>query len=129
MTRVALIAAAAALPALSPVPAGGAAEGTDPVVISVAPSEFATREVIVPQGSSATLHQLDRLANHDVLSEDRANGEYLFFTQRVLGFGQSAPILGVEKLQLGEYAFTCSVHPEMYGKLTVTKLARVRPQA
>ena len=73
---------------------------------------YANRTVVVTQGSGVDLLNLDG-TGHDVVSLDD------LFASEVAGTGVTAPIVGVEDLAPGDYAFFCSVHPTMTGAILV----------
>lgn len=58
---------------------------------------------------------------HDVTSTDKdASGSPLFHSATI-EFGETAPVVGVDRLQAGNsYAFYCSLHAWMRGTLVVT---------
>lgn len=71
--------------------------------------------VIVRQGSEVMFASLDVGTAHDIV-EVRAAPR---FRSGVYGLGQSGLVAGVEGLSPGTYAFTCSLHPSMFGDLQV----------
>lgn len=100
-----------------PAPAPAATE--EAVIVSV-PVELYTPVTVLRSGSAARYVQLDALTRHDVVSIDAAaDGTPVFSTERILSFGESLPVRGVEGLAPGEYQFTCSLHPWMFGMLRV----------
>ncbi|HEU5035341.1 MAG TPA: multicopper oxidase domain-containing protein [Mycobacteriales bacterium] len=78
---------------------------------------YATKVVVVTQGSPVTFVNLDELA-HTVTSVARDVHGNPLFTGNALP-GNTAPIPGVEKLAPGTYSFYCQFHPNMQGTLIV----------
>src|SRR3954451_15415594 len=91
------------------VPAARAAEGQ----AFSAGLNYATPVVTIGKGDSLRLTNLDNLAGHDLDAEDCS------FQSDTIGFGQSTPVKGVEKLNPGSYPFHCTLHAWMTGVLQV----------
>jgi plastocyanin len=89
------------------------------VILTLLSQQFAPPTVVVPQGKSLLLAQLDPTVRHDVVSRATVSGHPLFATSRTLNAGETAPVIGVEKLRPATYAFTCSIHNGMSGQLIV----------
>jgi hypothetical protein len=74
--------------------------------------------VAIDQGEPLTFLNLDVL-QHDVTARGKGqNGQALFSTP-LIGFGEEVPVEGSDSLSPGDYAFFCSIHPNMEGTLTV----------
>jgi polyvinyl alcohol dehydrogenase (cytochrome) len=106
--RRALLTVAAGLALAAP------AEAAEMTAIANSPAAFSTPRVVARQGDSLRFRNLDPIAGHDLDSVQRG-----LFGTAVIPFGQSAVAEGVEKLVPGDYAFLCTVHPNMTGTLTV----------
>src|SRR3954447_18472210 len=91
------------------VPSAQAAEGQ----AFSAGLNYATPVVTIGKGDSLRLTNLDNLAGHDLDAEDGS------FQSDTIGFGQSTPVKGVEKLNPGSYPFHCTLHAWMTGVLQV----------
>jgi len=97
---------------------GGGGGGGAPVGPSVvsgpggASYGYLTPVVVMPKGSPLTYANGD-IVQHDVVGD---NGQ---FRSKLIGLGETAPVEGAEKLQVGAYGFFCSVHPGMRGTLVV----------
>ncbi|HJR45608.1 MAG TPA: plastocyanin/azurin family copper-binding protein [Actinomycetota bacterium] len=97
-------------------------------------SGYATPVVVIAEGEDITYYNFDIaphdfVAREDFLSKKAArkakwcsafDGKCpMFWSQRV-GVGQSTEVLGLEAVKSGEqYAFYCTVHPNMTGTLIV----------
>lgn len=84
---------------------------------------FLTPLVVARQEEAVTFSNYD-LFPHDVThdpAEDGCTVDCLprFSTGPAIGFGQSAPVVGVEDLEPGTYSFWCDYHQGMPGKLVV----------
>lgn len=89
-------------------------------VATVAPSNYVPLYVVVREGMSLLLVQLDPLDRHDVVSRASRDRRPLFASTRSLSFGEAQLVRGVESLPPGGYPFTCSIHPFMFGQVVVT---------
>jgi plastocyanin len=95
--------------------------------IQAAPTKkYATPSVTIAQGEKLTFHNGDAIV-HDVTSSQDLDGKPLFSTPLV-DPGGDAVVEGAQYLTTGEYAFYCSVHPEMQGKITVTSAGTPVPR-
>lgn len=108
MRRV-LLAALVAATVLAP-PAPAPAQAAPNVIVAVS-AVFAPGEIVVPQGTGVTFANLDEIS-HDVTADQ---GEFRSDTiQRSF-----TKVEGVEALGPNTYSYYCTVHPEMWGLLTV----------
>src|SRR3954467_4685205 len=107
--RGGLVGASLVAAALVVAPSAQAAEGQ----AFSAGLNYATPVVTVGKGDSLRLTNLDNLAGHDLDAEDGS------FQSDTVGFGQSTPVKGVEKLNAGSYPFHCTLHAWMTGVLQV----------
>ena len=113
-----LLVAALSLGALL-VPTGSALPAVEAVVTTTANSQYVPYTVVVPEGGSLRLVQLDPSARHDVTSRAARRGRPLFGSKRTLSFGETELVTGVEKLRPAMYPFICSIHQQMSGTLIV----------
>lgn len=105
--------AVAPLSLLGPASASGAER-----IVAIPQSQYATQNVAIDQGEPLSFLNLDVLS-HDVTARGKgANGQPLFSTP-LIGTGQEVPVEGTDTLGPGEYAFFCTIHPNMEGTLTV----------
>lgn len=97
-----------------------ASAGPETIVVGSTPGfAFAPPVIVVPQGTTLTLAQIDPVARHDLVSRARVNGRPLFGTPRTLAFGEAMPVARVEKLRPATYAYVCTVHDGMMGQLII----------
>lgn len=117
MRRFAVTLAAAALVvATSPTRVGADHGQTKTVVGRDFSYEPTPTEIAV--GDHLTFTNEDA-APHDVYSAATTADGSPLFASALITKGQSAPVVGVEELTPGSYAFYCSVHPSMTGHLVV----------
>ena len=90
-------------------------------------NKFDQTTVTIDQGEALTFRNND-VKQHDVTSEAPGAVNGYLFQSKLVDNGQSAPVEGVEHLTTGSYAFICSVHPEMKGKLEVTSAGTPVPR-
>ncbi|MDQ3941080.1 MAG: plastocyanin/azurin family copper-binding protein [Actinomycetota bacterium] len=113
-----VVAAGASMASAAPIDAG-VVNGT--IVAGpgafISPGTYATPYVIVLEGQQATFYNAD-VAPHDVVSVEKKRKRPLF-RSKLIGLGQSAPVVGSEKLAPGTYAFFCSKHHWMTAQLVV----------
>lgn len=117
--RRALAVAALALLAGQGFPA--AASTVENIVSSVPRRQYVPTPtvIVVPKGEGLRLVQLD-IERHDVTSVDTdKGGRPLFANPTTLGFGSTGLVVGVDALEVGDWQFYCSIHPEMTGVLKV----------
>ena len=96
----------------SPAPA---AEPT--TVVSVAYTYLLPDTSIAPKGS-LQLRNLDP-APHNIPALSNGRDGAPLFRSDTIGANEVAGVEGVEKLAPGVYDYTCSLHPQMLGTLTV----------
>lgn len=107
--------------------AGGAAGArplAEPIAVA-AGGRFVTAEIVLPEGSTLSLANLDAAAHSLTSLARRANGERVF-DSGLVGFGRSGRVAGVEELGANAdgYAFVCLLHPLMRGTIRVLPSAR-----
>jgi plastocyanin len=101
-------------------PGGGGSGGSPGVVAGPGATNtgYLTPAVTTNAGADLSFTNAD-IVQHDVVSDDKVNGETLFRSDRA-GLGETVPIEGVERLHPGEsYGFYCSIHRGMRGTLIV----------
>ena len=112
--RVATVAGALALGLALAAPPAGA----DEQITAAPPNRYVDNDVAIDQGEKVTFTNNDTV-QHDVVSRLKgADGKPLFASELV-GTGRTAPVAGTEYLTTGDYAFFCSLHPQMTGTLRV----------
>jgi plastocyanin/ribosomal protein L28 len=109
-------AAALALALLAVAPAQA-----DQQIVAAPINRFVTTEVTIAPGERLTFASQDPIAPHDVTARDNgADGKPLFASATIRG-GDTAPVVGSDNLEPGDYAFYCTIHPtQMNGTLTVS---------
>jgi outer membrane protein assembly factor BamB/plastocyanin len=102
-------------PGLPAAPGGADAPAGFPAVAGpgAATVNYATPQIVIPQGSSITFTNAD-VPLHDFDSPDGA-----WPNTPLVGVGGSYDVAGIPDLGPGTYQFTCSLHPRMQGTLTV----------
>lgn len=118
MRRLAAAIAIAVLGVLVVAPPGSAGPETVPIA-TVPGFAFAPPRIVVPQGTTLTLAQIDPVARHDLVSRAIVKGKPLFGTPRSLAFGETMVVPRVEKLKPATYYFVCTLHDGMDGELIV----------
>lgn len=110
---VALSACAGSATPATPFPSLGA----DAVVVTAKNTQFTTQSVHVPAGTAWTL-AFDNQDNvpHNVVISDQHNTTVFMST---IVSGPTLKMEAAPALAAGEYHFTCAVHSEMHGTLTV----------
>ena len=99
----------------------------DEQITSGPPNLFLTSEVTIDQGERITLFNTD-LAAHDVLARGLGTDGKPLFRSELAAIGETVPVEGVEYLTTGDYAFLCSLHPQMEGVITVTSAGTPEPR-
>jgi len=75
--------------------------------------------MITRVGGPLSYTNLD-VVQHDVVASDTGPDGAPLFRTPLVGFGASAKVEGLEKVQSGKtYGFFCSLHPNMRGSLIV----------
>ena len=106
---------------------GGGGGGTLPALPSgativsgpgAASTGYATPAMVDQQGGKVTYLNLDNV-QHDVNAVQKGKDGQPIFHSKLIGLGESAPIVGADKVPAGTYDFYCSVHPGMRGQLIV----------
>jgi plastocyanin len=78
---------------------------------------YATPVVTAQAGGKLSFTNAD-IAQHDVTAVQNGPDGRPVFQSRLIGFGQTAPIEGLDRIQAGKsYEFYCSIHPGMRGTL------------
>jgi len=113
--RIAAPAAAVALGLLAVAPAQA-----DQQIEAAAVDRYVTTEVTIAPGERLTFHSSDVIAPHNVTARDNGDDGLPLFASATIGGGDTAPVVGTDKLGPGTYAFYCTIHPAlMNGTLTV----------
>jgi polyvinyl alcohol dehydrogenase (cytochrome) len=104
------------LPAPPPPPGGGGTGGGATIIAGpgAVATTYANPTITVPRGTKVNFSNLD-VPQHDVVSKTAG-----LFRSALVGTGRTTPVVGVDVLDAGSYAFFCSLHPNMTGTLTVT---------
>ena len=104
-------------------PAPGPLSAVDNYVVAPPGAQsagFATREVVVPQGSGLLLFNADNAQQHDVVSTDASGLPTDLFSSPYTNPGATSTVEGVRTLPPGTYPFACSLHgTNMTGTLRV----------
>jgi outer membrane protein assembly factor BamB len=80
---------------------------------------YATPAMVTRVGGPLSFLNLD-IVQHDVVADDPGPDGRPLFRTKLIGFGESAPVEGLDRVQSGQtYSFYCSVHPGMRGSLAV----------
>lgn len=74
--------------------------------------------VVIAKGSDLVYTNVDQIG-HSVTSVDKKKNGLPIFDSGVKGTLDSGNVVGVEKLDPGDYDFFCTVHPAMKGVLRV----------
>lgn len=128
--KITLLIAALSVAVLpSVMPAGAAAAGT---VITAAPGGFSagyTPPAMVAQVSGLLTFVNADIQQHDVVSVQSGpltddSGVKRLFASHLIPAGRTSVVLGLENVVAGTvYDFTCSIHPNMKGKLVALPAA------
>jgi outer membrane protein assembly factor BamB len=97
---------------------GGSAGATILSGPGAASTGYATPAMVDQQGGKVTYLNLDNV-QHDVNSTLKGKDGRPLFQSKLIGLGESAPVVGADKVPAGTYEFYCSVHPGMRGQLVV----------
>jgi plastocyanin len=110
---IAVLAVLSAVASVSPNPLGAAAEAatTGKATIKIANFNFGPATITVPAGSSVTWTNSDDDA-HSVVADDKAFRSAPLDTGESYSFTFATP---------GTYAYHCGLHPQMHGKVVVTR--------
>jgi plastocyanin len=96
-----------------------AAAQADQEISAVPTIRYANPNLSIAPGEAVTFRNND-FANHDVTARTRGYDGRPLFASATIGGGQSAPVVGVQSLGPGSYAFFCTIHPNsMTGTLAV----------
>lgn len=94
-------------------------------------SNYATPSAVAAPEGGLVFHNLD-LPKHNVVAHHAHGaddnpwcdgydpGECPAFWSPLIGLGSSTPVMGIDQLDSGTYAFYCTAHPWMEGVLVVT---------
>jgi plastocyanin len=87
-------------------------------IVAIPQSTYATSNVAIDQGEPLTFLNLDALS-HDVTARGKGPDGKPLFSTPLIGTGQEVPVEGADALTPGNYAFYCTIHPNMEGTLSV----------
>ena len=89
--------------------------------ITAAPVDrYVNTAVTIAPGERLTFTSQDVIAPHNVTARDNGADGLPLFASATIGGGDTAPVVGTDKLEPGAYAFFCTIHPTlMNGTLTV----------
>jgi len=79
---------------------------------------YATQILVIRKGSKLNYANLDNVS-HDVVSVAKAPNGSPLFSSAIIGLAKVVPVNGFENVGSGTYAFYCSIHPWMTGKILV----------
>jgi glucose/arabinose dehydrogenase/plastocyanin len=97
--------------------AGGDSAVAVPSVVTAARNLFVPGETFVAQGTGLTFANTDAVLHDITASDTGSNGQPLFKSRTILT--GTAPVDGVQNLAPNTYPYYCTVHPEMFGLVTV----------
>src|SRR5256714_8499599 len=83
------------------------------------PNQYLKPDVTIDQGGKLTFQNNDTV-EHDVTARDAGPDGNPLFKSPLTPTGQTSTVKGTEYLAHGDYAFVCSIHPNMTGTLHVT---------
>jgi len=83
------------------------------------PNQYLKADLTIDQGGKVTFQNNDTV-EHDVTAKDAGPDGQPLFKSPLTSSGQSSVVKGTEYLSHGDYAFICSIHPNMTGTLHVT---------
>jgi plastocyanin len=93
----------------------------DQQILAAPVNRFVTTAVTIAPGERLTFTSQDPIAPHDVTARDNGPDGKPIFASATIGGGDTAPVVGSDKLGPGTYAFYCTIHPtQMNGTLTVS---------
>jgi plastocyanin len=124
MTRVLRIAPVAAVLAVALAAPTALADDQE---TAAPPNQFVKPDVTIDQGGKLTFQNNDTV-EHDVTARDAAPDGQPLFKSPLTSTGQSSTVKGTEYLTHGDYAFICSIHPNMTGTLHVTSSGTAVPR-
>ena len=120
--RITAIAIVAVGQALAP-PAARA----DEQIVAAPPNRYVNPDVTIDQGEKVTFTNNDTVM-HDVVSKQKGADGNPLFSSPLVATGRSAPVAGTEHLTTGDYAYFCSLHPQMVGTLRVSSAGTPVPR-
>lgn len=97
---------------------GPANAHADERVVAGPGNRYLSEAVEIDQGEPLTLVNQDVAAHNVTSRQDGADGQALFAT-RTIDRGQEAFVEASQYLSTGNYAFYCTLHPSMEGRLNV----------
>lgn len=89
-------------------------------------STYLTTSPMMDQGETLTFYSFD-VPNHDVTADQKGPDGKPLFSTPLIGFGESAAVVGSDSLTAGQYPFFCTIHASMRGTLTVTSAGTPKP--
>ena len=93
-----------------------------PQQVLVTANGYVLSEIVILQGDTLSLTNVDPNQPHDLVSRNRPGGVYAFRAD-VIDFGKQTDVVGTSVLTPNVYPFYCSVHEWMIGNLTVEAVA------
>jgi plastocyanin len=93
------------------------------------PNTYSSASFTIAQGEAVTFQNSDQSgALHDVTADTKGADGQPLFKSKLIEKGQTAPVVGVEYLTTGDYAFHCSVHTFMKATLRVSASGTPKPR-
>src|SRR3954452_13845496 len=117
----------AAVTGLTALLAAAVALASDQTINAVPSQQFANPSVTIDQGDHVTFTNNDAVS-HDVTAKGKGSDGKPLFASDTTSTGQSKPVDGTQYLTTGDYAFICSIHPNMTGTLHVTAAGAPPPR-
>jgi plastocyanin len=117
VVRRAAVLLAAALATTAVAPLASADPAAEEHQVATSGNTYVPPEILIASGDTLTHTNFDAEL-HDLISDDLGPDGQPWFKSELIGFGESAPV-PVAHLPRGVYAFYCSIHPFMRGKLYV----------
>ena len=99
----------------------------DANITAAPPNQFLNPDVTIDQGGKVTFTNNDTVG-HDVTARDNGPDGKPLFASPLTSSGQTTTVKGTEYLTTGDYAFICSIHPNMTGTLHVTSAGTPVPR-